>query len=204
MNPNRYLLFVFFVSLIISGCGNRHDTAPAVLLQTELGDIVVVIDVVSAPITARNFLRYVDEDRFKEAFFYRVVRLDNQPHNDVKIEVIQGGIGFVESDLRLPPIVHENTEKTGLLHKDGVISMARREPGTASSELFICVGDQPELDFGGKRNPDDQGFAAFGRVIQGMDVVRTIHGQSADGQTLISPVRISGFKRVKEHGPVTE
>jgi peptidyl-prolyl cis-trans isomerase A (cyclophilin A) len=110
----------------------------------------------------------------------------------------------VESDLRLPPIVHESTEKTGFLHTDGVISMARSEPGTASSEFFICVGDQPELDFEGKRNPDGQGFAAFGRVMQGMDVVRVIHEQSADEQMLVSPVRVISVKRVKEHDPVTE
>jgi peptidyl-prolyl cis-trans isomerase A (cyclophilin A) len=204
MNAKRYLLLLFFVSLVIPGCGSRNDTAPVVLLETELGDIVLVIDVVSAPITARNFLRYVDENRFQEAFFYRVVRLDNQPQSDVKIEVVQGGIGFVESDLRLPPIVHESTEKTGFLHTDGVISMARSEPGTASSEFFICVGDQPELDFEGKRNPDGQGFAAFGRVMQGMDVVRVIHEQSADEQMLVSPVRVISVKRVKEHDPVTE
>ena len=76
--------------------------------------------------------------------------MDSQPDNKIKIEVIQGGMGFRESPLRLPPIRHETTEKTGILYKDGVISMARSEPGTASSEIFICVGDQPELDFGGK------------------------------------------------------
>lgn len=204
MNAQRYLLLLLFVSLVISSCGNRNDGATVILLETELGDIIVVIDIANAPKTARNFLRYVDEDRFQEAFFYRVVRLDNQPGKDVKIEVVQGGIGFVESDVRLQPIEHETTEKTGLLHKDGAISMARLEPGTASSEFFICVGDQPELDFGGKRNPDGQGFAAFGRVIQGMDVVRVIHGRSADGQMLISPVRINSAKRANEHGPVTE
>jgi peptidyl-prolyl cis-trans isomerase A (cyclophilin A) len=204
MNPRRDLLFVFFISLLVLECGARQDATPVILLKTELGDIIIAIDVANAPVTATNFLRYVDENRFKEAFFYRVVKLDNQPQNEVKIEVIQGGIGFVESDLRLSPIEHETTEKTGLLHKDGVISMARREPGTASSEFFICVGDQPELDFGGKRNPDNQGFAAFGRVIEGMDVVQTIHGQSADGQMLVSPIRIISIKRATKHSPVTE
>jgi peptidyl-prolyl cis-trans isomerase A (cyclophilin A) len=201
MNHKRSLLFVLFVSLILTVCRTQEEPIPMVLLKTELGDIKVVVDIANAPITAKNFMRYVDENRFKDAFFYRVVTLDNQPQNDIKIEVIQGGLGFVESNLRLPPVEHETTEKTGLLHKDGVISMARREPGTASSEFFICVGDQPELNFGGKRNPDNRGFAAFGRVIEGMDVVRTIHEQPADGQMLVTPVSIISIERAKKQTP---
>ncbi|UCD20490.1 MAG: peptidylprolyl isomerase [candidate division WOR-3 bacterium] len=165
-------------------------------MQTGAGDIVVEVYAKKSPITAGNFLRYVDEGRFKEASFYRVVRMDNQPSNDFKIEVIQGGIGFVESELRLPPIVHETTEQTGVVHLDGVVSMARAEPGTASSEFFICINDQPELDFGGRRNPDGQGFAAFGRVARGMDVVRKIQRGEADGQMLRTPIRISSISRV--------
>ena len=198
MNHKRSLLFVLFISLIFAACRAEERSIPMVLLKTELGNIRIAVDIVNAPITAKNFMRYVDENRFKDASFYRVVTLDNQTQNEIKIEVIQGGLGFIESDLRLPPIEHEITERTGLLHKDGVISMARREPGTASSEFFVCVGDQPELNFGGKRNPDNQGFAAFGRVIEGMDVVRTIHKQPADGQMLVTPVRIIGVERVNE------
>lgn len=197
MNFDRnflYILIIFFAFCSVS-C---HKGNPRVLMSTELGDIVIEVYVDKAPITATNFLRYVDENRFKIASFYRVVRLDNQPDNDIKIEVIQGGIGFFESDLRLPAISHETTVKTGIVHKDGVISMARREPGTASSEFFICIGDQPELDFDGRRNPDGQGFAAFGRVIQGMDVVRTIQQQPADKQMLISPIKIIEIIRVRD------
>jgi peptidyl-prolyl cis-trans isomerase A (cyclophilin A) len=204
IDNKRDVPFFFLFVLVVLACGTREETTPVVLIKTELGDIKVTVDVANAPTTADNFMRYVDEKRFKDASFYRVVTLDNQPENDVKIEVIQGGIGFVESDLRLPPIEHETTEKTGLLHKDGVISMARREPGTASSEFFICVGDQPELDFSGKRNPDNQGFAAFGRVIEGMDVVHAIHRQSVDGQMLVSPVRIVNVERAKKQSPVIE
>lgn len=184
------------IALISVGCDNGHADDPAVVLQTEVGDIILEIHLQKAPLTARNFLRYVDEGRFSETSFYRTVTLANQPNDTVKIEVIQGGIGFVESDSRLPPIAHETTAQTGILHKDGVISMARAAPGTASSEFFICIGDQPELDYGGKRNPDGQGFAAFGRVIAGMDVVRTIHRQPASGQILVKPVRISAVRRI--------
>ena len=165
---------------------------PRVLIETELGDITIEVYGNKAPLTAANFLRYVDEDRFSIASFYRVVRLDNQPQNDVKIEVIQGGIGFGESELRLDPIKHETTKETGLTHLNGVISMARSDPGTASSEFFICIEDQPELDYGGKRNPDGQGFSPFGYVINGMDVVREIQSQTDSNQMLVEPVRITG------------
>lgn len=168
---------------------------PKVLIQTELGDIVVEIYLKEAPITAANFMAYVDQRLFDGTTFYRVVTMDNQPDNDIKIEVIQGGLDADEEAKRLPPIKHETTEKTGILHKDRVLSMARWEPGTASSEFFICVGDQPELDFGGRRNPDGQGFSAFGKVIQGMDVVRKIHRQPALGQILEPKIKIHKVKR---------
>lgn len=193
-----------------TGCGIQpRESAyanPQVLLSTELGDIIVEVYVRKAPVTARNFLRYVDEHRFQDVRFYRVVTLDNQPDSDIKIEVIQGGIGFVESELRIPPIIHETTKKTGIRHRDGVISMARAEPGTADSEFFICIGDQPELDYGGKRNPDGQGFAAFGRVIRGMETVRKIQEQPAIAQMLTAPVRILYITRIhiREQHPLTE
>jgi peptidyl-prolyl cis-trans isomerase A (cyclophilin A) len=193
----RIISMTFAILTLISvGCDGGHADDPAVMLQTEVGNIILEIHLQKAPLTAMNFLRYVDEGRFSEASFYRTVTLDNQPNDTVKIEVIQGGIGFVESDSRLPPIVHETTAQTGVLHKDGVISMARAAPGTASSEFFICIGDQPELDYGGKRNPDGQGFAAFGRVITGMDVVSTIHRQPARRQILMKPIRISVVRRI--------
>jgi len=176
-----------------SSRGSRSEGSnPRVLIETELGEIELEIYRDRAPVTAANFLRYVKENRFRGATFYRTVTPDNQPHNDVKIEVIQGGLGEDPEGLALPPIEHETTDRTCVLHKDGTISMARSAPGTAASEVFICIGDQPELDFGGKRNPDGQGFAAFGRVANGMEVVREIHAQPADGQYLNPPVKITG------------
>lgn len=116
--------------------------------------------------------------------------------NNVKIEVIQGGL-FSDERTRYFPIPHETTQATGILHKDGVISYARAEPGTAGSEFFICMGDQPELDFGGKRNPDGQGFAAFGRVIEGMDIVRKIQRLPEKDQMLTQQVKILNIERIK-------
>ena len=166
------------------------STNPRVLIKTELGDIEMEVFMDRAPVTAANFMKYVEEGRFRGATFYRTVTMDNQPDNDVKIEVIQGGLGEDPEGLALPPIAHETTDKTVVLHKDGTVSMARSTPGTAASEIFICIGDQPELDFGGKRNPDGQGFAAFGQVVRGMDVVRKIQAQPAEGQWLNPEIQI--------------
>jgi peptidyl-prolyl cis-trans isomerase A (cyclophilin A) len=116
--------------------------------------------------------------------------LDNQPYNQVKIELIQGGL--MEDSLlnRFRPIPHEPTSMTGIRHADGIISMARNQPGTASTEFFICIGDQPSLNFGGNRNPDGQGFAAFGKITSGMEVVRTIQKLQDSAQYLVEPVLI--------------
>lgn len=185
----------FILALSLLNAGSKQN--PRVLIRSELGAIKVEIYEKQAPATAANFLRYVDAGLFKGASFYRVVRLDNQPKNAIKIEVIQGGLGSAERESPFAPIEHETTDKTGLLHKDGVISMARDAPGSATSEFFICIGDQPELDFGGKRNSDGQGFAAFGRVIEGLDVVRKIQQQPDDGQMLKKSVAILDVVRTR-------
>jgi peptidyl-prolyl cis-trans isomerase A (cyclophilin A) len=124
------------------------------------------------------------------------VRAGNQPANKVKIDVVQAGRAPFSRRPELPPIALEPTSMTGLAHVDGALSMARDGPDTATSDFFICVGAQPELDFGGKRNPDGQGFAAFGRVVAGMDVVRRIHAAPADGQSLAPPIAIVGAHRL--------
>lgn len=160
-------------------------------IKTELGNIIAELYPDKAPVTCENFLKYIKNDKLEGAHFYRVVRMDNQPNNDVKIEVIQGGLGFDVEESPYPPIIHETTKETGILHRNGTISMARAKPGTASSEFFICINEQPELDFGGKRNPDGQGFAAFGKIIDGMDVVKKIQNMPDDGQMLFSKVRIT-------------
>jgi peptidyl-prolyl cis-trans isomerase A (cyclophilin A) len=161
-----------------------------VVVQTDKGDIELELDAARAPKTVRNFLAYVDAGLYDGGVFHRTVKPDNQPANKVKIEVIQGGANPArESELR-PPIPLERTRDTGLKHQDGTISMARDAPDTAVADFFICIGDQPELDFGGKRNPDGQGFGAFGKVVKGMDVVRAIQQAPASGQQLTPPVKI--------------
>jgi len=194
----RHLLTTFTITAIfVMGFFGFVNENPKVLIKTELGDITVDIYEKDAPITAANFFKYVDNNLFDGAAFYRVVTMDNQPNNDVKIEVIQGGLGFEESEERFAPIEHETTVKTGIKHKDGAISMARNNPGSASSEIFICINDQPELDFDGKRNPDGQGFAAFGKVIKGMDIVRKIQQQPVEGQMLDPKIKIFSISRIQ-------
>jgi len=176
--------------VLVSGLyGQPVERKERIIIKTELGDIHAKIDLKRAPVTSSNFLRYIDAGLFDSACFYRVVRTDNQPDNIVLIEVIQGGL-YEEEERGFPPIAQETTAMTGIRHRNGTISMARAEPGSATSEFFICVGDQPELDYGGRRNPDLQGFAAFGKVTKGMDVVKRIHSLDAPGQYLDKQVVI--------------
>lgn len=180
-----------------------------VRIETKFGTIRVTLDEDAAPITTTNFLAYVEDGFYNRGMFHRTVRLDNQsnanlekeddpdvdreklPNDEIAIEIIQAGVNPERRDELGQPIPLERTSETGLFHVDGTISMARRTPNSAVSDFFICVNDQPSLDFGGQRNPDGQGFAAFGRVIEGMDVVREIHAQPSDGQWLDPSVTIA-------------
>jgi peptidyl-prolyl cis-trans isomerase A (cyclophilin A) len=166
-----------------------------VIIATDLGDIEVELEPAKAPVTVANFLKYVDAKRYDGGRFHRTVTPGNQPDNKIKIEVIQGGVPPDKASADFPPIKLERTKDTGIKHRNGTISMARDGPDTATSDFFLCLGDQPELDFGGKRNPDGQGFAAFGRVVNGMDVVKKIQQSKADAQTLTPPVIIKTIRR---------
>ncbi len=189
----KNLTHIFLLVFLLSACGTPY---PRILMETELGAITLEVYPDKAPVTAYNFLTYIDENRFEGAVFYRVVRSNNQPGDSIRIAVIQGGLYEDDHPAMLPPITHETTDQTGILHKDGVISMARWHPGTATSEFFICVGDQPELDFKGGRNPDEHGFAAFGKVIAGMDVVIKIHQLPVEGQYLDPTVKVLKISRL--------
>jgi peptidyl-prolyl cis-trans isomerase A (cyclophilin A) len=187
------------IAVLLLGLAGSTVGAPAapvlVTLKTEMGEVLLEVDTARAPITAANFLRYVDAGRYDGGGFHRAVRLDNQPGKSVLIEVIQAGVNPELSSSDYAPIPLERTSKTGLRHRDGTLSMARDGADTATSDFFICIGEQPALDFGGKRNPDGQGFAAFGRVLHGMDIVRRIQKAPADGQRLTPPILILSARR---------
>jgi peptidyl-prolyl cis-trans isomerase A (cyclophilin A) len=167
-----------------------------VVFETEKGTIELAVDRARAPVTAANFLRYVDGGFFDGGTVNRAVRPDNTVRHDIEIQVIQFQIDEARSRQELPPIPLERTSVTGLKHVDGTISMARGGPDTATGSFSIVIGDQPSMDFGGRRNPDGQGFAAFGRVVRGMDVVKAIHASPTGTagpygtESLSPPIRI--------------
>ncbi len=198
--------------------GRRHVLAAAVMtlahpawayadrqrvrLDLQAGPVELDLFVRQAPLSAADFLHYVDARAYDGGAITRVVRADND-HGASRIDVVQGGVR--PGTAALPPIAHETTKATGILHLDGTISLPRDKPGSGSGAgFFICIGDQPSLDFGGGRNPDGQGFAAFGRVVAGMDIVRAIwrmdgSGPSPDpytaGQMLRVPAPIISVRR---------
>jgi|SRR5579862_2179730 len=148
-------------------------------VETAKGTIEIEVDLAHAPLTSANFLRYVDAGLFDGGRFHRAVRPDTETRKDYPIQVIQASIDPLRQRSGFPSIPLERTSVTGLHHLDGTVSMARSSAtDSATSDFFICIGDQPELDFGGRRNADGQGFAAFGHVVKGMDIVRAIQQSS--------------------------
>ena len=164
-----------------------------ICMRTPFGDIYAQLALHEAPLTVANFLMYVRDQAYHDGRVWRTVvtNPDNQPNNSVKIDVIQATVATEFS--KFPAIAMEHTSATGLCHRDGTISMARFAPDSAQADFFICIGDQPELDVGGTRNPDGQGFAAFGQVTQGMDVVRMIHQQPQHAQSLTPAIVITSI-----------
>ncbi|MET4897456.1 peptidylprolyl isomerase [Sphingomonadaceae bacterium jetA1] len=167
-----------------------------VAMETNAGPIVLDLDRTHAPITTANFLRYVDQHRLDGVTFYRSVR-------------VAPDFGFVQFGIQnepkriLPPIAHEPTTKTGLRHRDGTISIARLAPGTARGDFTIMVGDQPSLDADPSKPGDNLGYAAFGQVVEGMDVIHRILDAPTDpakgpfkGEMLAAPVKILSAKRI--------
>ena len=207
MTRSRFLAAgaVFALSFVLTSAADAQPKPVRVRVQTTLGDIVLELDPAKAPGTTANFLKYVDAGHYDGGTFHRTVKMDNQPESPIKIEVIQAGVNAAKAKEGFPAIPLERTSVTGLKHVDGAVSMARGTADSATSGWFICINDQPSLDFGGQRNPDGQGFAAFGRVVSGMDVVRKIQAapSSADRKTnteaqrLTPPITISKVERVK-------
>ena len=187
---------------------SREYATQLVLIETTMGDITVSIETERAPVTAANFLRYVDEDRFDGTHFYRAMHLDwGEPPNGL----LQGGTQM-NPDRVLDPIAHEPTSQTGLSHTNGALSMARYDPGTSTGDFSIMIKDQTGLDADPtSSDPNLQlGFAVFGYVVDGMDVVQAIHALPPDpekgegwmkGQLLAEPVEIVDMRRVEATQP---
>jgi len=187
----RKILLVLLIATYFSG--SSQEKIQCRILTSE-GDIDIELYPDKAPVTVSNFLKYVDGNLYKDSSFFRVCNERNESDRTIKIGVIQGG--DVPAEKELAPIDIETTKETGILHKDGIVSMARSEPNSATCSFFICVNDQPELDYAGKRNPDGQGFAAFGKVTKGMKIVKQIQLGEDKDQYLTKPIVIYSVKRI--------
>ena len=191
---NKFILFLFTV-LIIS-CSQKKYKNPHILIDTQLGDIEVELFPDQAPKTVAAFLSYIDSGLYKKSSFYRVLKTEEfaTPANT---GIIQGGIWQTNPKIKawLKGIEHETTKQTGLTHQSGTISLARTIPGSATSEFFICIGDQSPLDFGRRGTEDGQGFAAFGKVFSGMDIVRKIQAQNSHGDKFDKKIEINEIRR---------
>jgi peptidyl-prolyl cis-trans isomerase A (cyclophilin A) len=180
-------LFTFFNSF-------SQSTVITCEISTSLGIITVELYPNKAPTTVTNFMNYVNNGYYDNTHFYRVCTPENEADRKIKIEVIQGG--NINDKLLFDSIALETTQKTNLKHLNGAISMARDTPNSAQSSFFICIGNQPELDFGGKRNPDGQGFAVFGYVVKGMEVVQNIQKGTNKDQLLLNPILIYSIRKI--------
>ena len=180
------LTLITFIS-----CDNSSGGNPEIVIETSVGDIRAEVFPDKAPKTVAAFQQLVKEGVYKDAAFYRVLKSEQMP-SDFNTGIIQGGV--YGSGKTYPLIPHESTKQSGLSHTSGTLSMARTKPGTASSEFFICIGDQSPLDAGRRGTEDSLGMAAFGKVIDGMDVVKKIHNKPSTGDAFIEPVKIQKIK----------
>jgi peptidyl-prolyl cis-trans isomerase A (cyclophilin A) len=193
----RCLLYLLLFGSLAACSPPANKDTPHVIIRTPDGDIEVELYPRQAPKTAGAFLSYVDSGFYKKASFYRVLNEENQVTGAGNSKLIQGGLWKTDHQraVSVPGVPHETTRETHLLHTNGTISLARDKPGTGTTEFFICVGDQPGFDYGGENNPDGQGYAAFGKVVRGMDVVRQIYERPENDQRFAPAVPILGITR---------
>lgn len=193
----RYL-YAFIVMALMQAACKPHYKNPHVLIETSAGDIEIEVYPDQAPQTAGAFLRYVDSGFYKNTSFYRVLNDENQPSNAPKTNLVQGGLWRTKykKASTITGVTHETTQQTHLSHTSGTISLARTTPGSATAEFFICVGNQPGLDFGGENNPDGQGYAAFGKVVKGMKIVNTIYQRPEEEQYFQPLIAIYNITRL--------
>jgi len=187
--------FILAAVLLLFGC-NRHKN-PFIIIKTNFGNIEAELFPGNAPESVAAFLSYVDSGLYKNSSFYRLTILESMTPEE-NTGVIQGGIWQSNNAkaASLPGIPHESPKQTGLSHTDGTLSLARTAPGTANSEFFICIGDQTEYDSSRSINPDGLGYAAFGRVTSGMEIVKKIQNQPANGQQFTPQVAILNIERL--------
>ena len=177
-------------------CQQNTNKNPVIVIVTQYGDIECEVYPDKAPISAKAFLTFVDSGFYNRSSFYRILSEDNQPMGSAPASLIQGGLwGTGNKREYLAGLPHESTKTTGLSHVNGALSLARQDTGTATTEFFICLGDQPGFDFGGENNPDGQGYAVFGKVVKGMEVVQKIYRRPEENQFFTPQIHIIEIKR---------
>jgi len=186
-------LLPLVLALVFLQCNSPKNENPQVLISTNYGDIEIELYPKQAPKTVAAFLSYIDSGYYQKAAFYRVLMTLGMAGDNYGL--IQGGT-WQSSNINVPGIPHESTQQSGLSHTTGTISMARTKPGTAGTEFFICIGDQRQFDYGNEQNGDLEGFAAFGKVIKGMKVVREIQEQAAKDESFTPAIPIKSIRRL--------
>lgn len=186
---------LWLLMIALASCTTKKYDNPHVLIDTPYGEIELEVYPDKAPLTVHAFLNYIEQGHYSQSSFYRVLKADDVPAN-VNVGLIQGGVYKSAKSLKLPGTRHETTQRSGLSHTDGTVSMARTEPGTATTEFFICIGDQSPLDSGRRGTPDGLGMAAFGKVFKGMDVVRRIQSQENNGDAFRNDIPIKKIERL--------
>ena len=200
MKKTGFSIYILLSIILFCSCKDEEYTFnhnPHVIINCDAGNILVELYADKAPLTANPFIKYADSGYFNETYFYRVLNIHNQPMDEFKAELIQGGT-YLNKDKpkNLPGTPHEPTNKTGLKHLKGSLSMARMDTGTATTEFFICLEDQKGYDFGGKNNHDGHGYAVFGQVVKGMEIVRKVSERPEKGQRFRPPVKINSIRIV--------
>ena len=192
-----YKCLLFILSLLTFSCTQKNYKDPHIIIETEYGDIEVELYPHKAPKTVAAFVTNIDAGLFKKSSFYRVLKNDNVPE-EYNSGLIQGGIFKTNSSVQsqLKGIEHESPKQTGLSHVSGTISMARTTPGSATSEFFICIGDQQQFDSSSGGNYDGLGYAAFGKVFKGMKEARQIQNKKSNGENFEPPIKIISIKKL--------
>lgn len=197
-NLSRFSIVLMF--FLCFGCQQKKKYShPTIAIQTYYGDIVVELYPEKAPKTVAAFLSYVDSGFYKNTTFYRVLKKEDQSMNVTKADLIQGGLWQtkLKKQQAIPGIPLETTQQTGILHKEGVISLARNEdPNSGNTEFFICLDDEPDYDYGGAASPDKKGYATFGKVSDGLKFVKQIHEQPDFETNFNPPIKIINIKRL--------
>ncbi len=188
----KKILLVFLLAQIISCSQKKYDN-PHILIDTNYGEIEAELFPQKAPKTVTAFISYIGSGFYKNTTFYRVLKNEDLPM-DINYGVIQGGVWPQKKNVA--GVEHESTSLTGLTHTNGTLSLARTSIGTATTEFFICIGNETQFDAGNKGNYDTLGFAAFGRVVKGMDIVRKIQAQKNRGEDFEVKIIINNIKKL--------